>query len=66
VSDLARSNPSSLSSDWLFEENLSKKIFNVLKREAEEVCGLNGAGRQILVEDTPSINTYKDFSLLDI
>ena len=59
MSDLARSEPSSLSSDWLFAEN-------ELKREAEEVCGLNGAGRQILVDGTPSINTYKDFSLLDI
>ena len=59
MSDLARSDPSSLTSDWLFVEN-------ELKREADEVCGLNGAGRQILVEGTPSINTYKDFSLLDI
>ena len=59
MSDLARSDPSSLSSDWLFEEN-------VLKSEAEWLSGLNGAGRHILVEATPSINTYKDFSLLDI
>ena len=59
VSDLARSDPSSLSSDWLFVEN-------VLKREAEELCTLYGAGRQILVEDAPSINNYKVFSLLDI
>ena len=59
MSDLARSDPSSLSYDWFFVEN-------ALKREVEELCGFVGAGRQILVEQAPSINTSKDFSLLDI